>query len=651
MLITAVVNKARNVVEQIENKVIDSKNKGIEKDLLKIHVAILNMDRSEGVKVLVEIDQLGLTEILFNSLVKSVGSNKDVDYLPDSFFNSFLVNWTDLSEAVCLTLINGKKAIPFYINRLKNEKIPQTEEEKAQIRAENEDEEEEEEEEEEEAVEEAEVEAASENDDDNESYDYEMVALECSSSESLDSYLTVVHNLAKHSESWHQFHKLNATDVLKRFLAYPQDDVQMTTLCAMASLLRDTEKSSSLADEYDVIPKLVKCLEMALDEEGDYHRYNGFSAEELAQSLTHLAVNDNNKKIIAKAGAIELFASMLQGNDETEQERAIDCLWALSFDDSIRKDVHSMTNIDDSITKIGKEAKNEELRTKANLAKDFIKVGKQGMAETGRPKSVKPKSKDADDKGHIFISYNWKHQEIVLKIRQFLLDKGFKVWMDVDNMTNNTLEAMASGVEQAKLVLICYSEHYKQSNMCRTEAEYVFRLGKPFIPINLEYRYFPTGWLGIIIGARLYVDFSLHKHTLEVVFGRLDNEMNSILSKQGDIDEDPASKLEKSSHDRSPGTTQMSSTNVTNHDGPFYSLCPCCDSEILMIPFGDAAHPFTPKKEIGKKIVKWTPKDVNKWVQSEGFSKGVLANFDGSSLIGFFNMKQSVSFTLDSSTL
>ena len=45
-------------------------------------------------------------------------------------------------------------------------------------------------------------------------------------------------------------------------------------------------------------------------------------------------------------------------------------------------------------------------------------------------------------------------------------------------MGGSTLEAMASAVENAAVVLIGLSEKYKLSPNCRTEAEYTFQLRK-----------------------------------------------------------------------------------------------------------------------------------------------------------------------------
>ena len=41
-----------------------------------------------------------------------------------------------------------------------------------------------------------------------------------------------------------------------------------------------------------------------------------------------------------------------------------------------------------------------------------------------------------------------------------------------------------------------------------SESEYIFRLRKDIVPLRLQPGYRPDGWLGILVGTRLYFDFS-----------------------------------------------------------------------------------------------------------------------------------------------
>ncbi|MGH0132218.1 UNVERIFIED_CONTAM: hypothetical protein FKN15_021639, partial [Acipenser sinensis] len=85
---------------------------------------------------------------------------------------------------------------------------------------------------------------------------------------------------------------------------------------------------------------------------------------------------------------------------------------------------------------------------------------------------------------------------------------GIKVWMDVEHMAGSTLQAMAEAVEKAYVVVICISPKYKESPNCRTEAEYSFQLRKEMIPLMMQRNYKPDGWLGAVLGTKLWVDFT-----------------------------------------------------------------------------------------------------------------------------------------------
>jgi hypothetical protein len=86
---------------------------------------------------------------------------------------------------------------------------------------------------------------------------------------------------------------------------------------------------------------------------------------------------------------------------------------------------------------------------------------------------------------HIMVSYHWSNQEMMIMVKDRLKAHGFKVWMDVDNMSmeghfdlshknhlrfpgGSTLEAMALAVERSSVILVCMSQGYKDSPSCRT---------------------------------------------------------------------------------------------------------------------------------------------------------------------------------------
>src|SRR4051812_40356721 len=63
---------------------------------------------------------------------------------------------------------------------------------------------------------------------------------------------------------------------------------------------------------------------------------------------------------------------------------------------------------------------------------------------------------------------------------------------------------MASAIEGADVILMCVSKNYKESSNCRAEAEYSFQRKVPIVPVMVESNYRPDGWLGFLLGSKLW---------------------------------------------------------------------------------------------------------------------------------------------------
>ena len=115
-------------------------------------------------------------------------------------------------------------------------------------------------------------------------------------------------------------------------------------------------------------------------------------------------------------------------------------------------------------------------------------------------------------KAQVMLSYEWHHQSTVLQLKEELNARGFNVWMDVDRMMGSTLEAMAAAIESSDAIIMCISSRYKESQACRTEAEYAYTKKKCLIPVKVEKSYEPDGWLGILVGSKLY--YNVHNQEM-----------------------------------------------------------------------------------------------------------------------------------------
>uniref|UniRef100_A0A2C9JLY3 TIR domain-containing protein n=1 Tax=Biomphalaria glabrata TaxID=6526 RepID=A0A2C9JLY3_BIOGL len=247
----------------------------------------------------------------------------------------------------------------------------------------------------------------------------------------------------------------------------------------------------------DTIKNIVNWIHKALENK-QKRRYRGFTPWELTQGLSKLAVNDSNKAKIIEEGALSDFTQMLRHTDPREQSSAAECLWTLAFDKTVRQTIVESPDLVPALEEL-KNSENSLVKNNVQGALWMIKGENDPAASVSRPNSGNA------IKNHIFISYSWAEKEMVKKIHNSLLSEGYKIWVDYEQMGGSTLQAMADAVENAAVVLICMSEKYKQSPNCRTEnSKFVF---KP-IQKNGKKKYRPDGWLGAILGAKLFFDFT-----------------------------------------------------------------------------------------------------------------------------------------------
>ncbi len=135
------------------------------------------------------------------------------------------------------------------------------------------------------------------------------------------------------------------------------------------------------------------------------------------------------------------------------------------------------------------------------------------------------------------ISYNHDSKSLCLDIYNCLANDGYNVWIDLEQMHGSILVAMAQGVDDSDIILYCVTEKYSQSLNCQKEAEYAFIQQKIMIPLLLQSKYKPTGWLGLLLGASLYIDFTKNdftqnyeklKREIEANATRITNNKNEV---------------------------------------------------------------------------------------------------------------------------
>ncbi|XP_041472786.1 uncharacterized protein LOC121422047 isoform X2 [Lytechinus variegatus] len=345
--------------------------------------------------------------------------------------------------------------------------------------------------------------------------------------ELLKKIFTLFYNcIRNHPDNRRVFRMSRASAFFEPFLNCRFYILRAKALFILAYIVTE-EENADLNTETLNIEFIVKVLRRTLEEPSHYSAHYNFYAVEVVEAVQRVAANDSNKDKFIEAGVLpHLVALMDEKNSREERNTALNAVWVLSFSsknkDAILNEERCIDNIKacmgiDDFTRICQAIL-------WNLHDQVIP-----KTEKKEDKDDKPEVKGADDGAsadpeterkiakkqtpHVMLSYQWDVQKQILKVKDVLSALGFNVWLDVERMGGSTLEAMANAVEEACVVIICFSEKYKDSPACRTEAEYTYKLRKPIIPLKMQTGYDPNGWLGAMLGNKFYIQMS----TLELV--------------------------------------------------------------------------------------------------------------------------------------
>ncbi|CAF4151303.1 unnamed protein product [Rotaria sp. Silwood2] len=116
------------------------------------------------------------------------------------------------------------------------------------------------------------------------------------------------------------------------------------------------------------------------------------------------------------------------------------------------------------------------------------------------------------DTFHVMISYSWKNKILCHQIYEHFLNDGYRVWIDENEMYGSIIERMAEAIEKSSFILVCMSSDYKKSTNCQAEAGYAFNRKKTIVPLIVEPKYKADGWLGFIVGNKIYINFAEREH-------------------------------------------------------------------------------------------------------------------------------------------
>jgi hypothetical protein len=157
----------------------------------------------------------------------------------------------------------------------------------------------------------------------------------------------------------------------------------------------------------------------------------------------------------------------------------------------------------------------------------------------------------------VMISYHQKstgqHAQTLV---QLFKKRNYRVWVDYENMKGDIQEAMAEAVQSSDIIVVLVSIGYKESANCRMECQYAMKQNKPLLFLVCEESYkSPTGWLGLIMGQRMWVGVftpSMVENKADEVIRRLDEtlkgEVEDELAVAADADANVGSATTATTH-------------------------------------------------------------------------------------------------------
>lgn len=347
----------------------------------------------------------------------------------------------------------------------------------------------------------------------------------------------VIRNLSHSVAAVDQLREAGALDAMVDLMHNTEEPAgRINASVAVACMAGGEEDNPALMLSDDNIRDLVEVCEKAMH--GEMYAGSYWTVWKLMQGLASLTINEANVDRLAEAGCIRVFSEAIQMPHHHQDDKCrrfmARTFWNLAFSEKHREVIAADEGVILALRDLVHSSESKRTREVAKGALWVIGLQEDvdELHEGGRF-SLEGDDASKMSQRHIMLSYNWAHQNIVAELKTELEKAGYKTWMDIDKMQGSTLEAMANAVEESDAIILCVSKGYKESQACRTEAEYAFQMQKKLIPVLVEKDYRPSGWLGALMGSKLYFNATSIKRAPEAASAVM-RELGSLGKVGGD---------------------------------------------------------------------------------------------------------------------
>lgn len=412
--------------------------------------------------------------------------------------------------------------------------------------------------------------------------------------------LSIIHNIARVPGNMHCF----STDAVKSALTnrYLRDEEFLRCISDLCLAYIVTDSDIALISSSNVLQCLLDHVLTA--KASEKRRCHGFQVSELLSGLATLAVNDEIKSdmVIATCGLPperitlsqmikEAVESALQPNPSVvavrEAEEAVRLLWNLSLD------VHANQPTSELNQQIGGWLMTLMKDSRLTSLPVYIIRALEAVAA----RLSTPTTSRSNGNGLIVISFAPVNRLAAVKIAERLQAVNLPVHL-IDAEESETTAALAdasavgmSGVyaaastfanwkktmDLASILVVCASEAYRLSPGCRYEVDFC----KPFanfpggdsaasqvkqlLPVCLQPKYKPAGWLGDMLAGQAMLDLSGRRD--------LDSGLDNFIIQIQTMYEEIKHKLDSMNNNRKQSVSNLSNLRdpQMNHVDSFTS--------------------------------------------------------------------------------
>ncbi|KAK6191758.1 hypothetical protein SNE40_003361 [Patella caerulea] len=310
--------------------------------------------------------------------------------------------------------------------------------------------------------------------------------------------LAIMTNLARIDQIRYKFGEYGSFELVMKFKNYDDDYIKVLSLITLA-YISNVPQSQTMTNDKEVIKTIIHWMNLSIGRDKTHRIKEGFTADELADALSQLAVDGYAENIIMDRLAPKALKRMLKKSAPIEYRiSAAKCLSNLAFHtkakDYILKENRELVSM---LEEMEKGQSNADLLKHVNDALcNFRDRGEESIAL--KTEKAKPR--------HVFVNYYTGDADKVNKIWNNLEIEGYNVLFDPDNtiekvVQGDPLEALAESLARATIVVMCVSEGFRSNARARLIANYTVRFykDKRVIVIYLQWPYDAEGWLGLIL--------------------------------------------------------------------------------------------------------------------------------------------------------